>query len=231
MNTNNPFKIHTVEYESLNKFFSELKKFRVKMRLRRVVVSASISAMDSLLDFAEANKGKAIGPKMKDKLLDVFRSKALQALEKIRAKENNKENGFYSLVIYAAWDRPYDFMDSPEFVISYNGNYCLDKVNVYVGSRIGTWIPKLDGNPYENTINGCFIDCLRESKETLQQYLKQLDEFIVTEDGRVSKLIKAYIKYLTGLEEASEVLKDSFLVSGTYFGTLNSAFQSFHTVH
>lgn len=231
MNTNNPFEIRTVEYEALNKVFSELKKFKAKMRLRRVVVSASISAMDSLLDFAEANKGKAIGPKMKNKLLDVFRSKALQALEKDRAKENNEEKGFYSLVIYASWDRPYDFMNSSEFSITYNGNYCLDKENVHVGSRLGCWAPKLEGNPYENTINDCFIACLRESKETLQYYLKQLDNFIATEDVRISELIKAYIKYLTGLKEANELLKDSFSVGGTCFGTLNSAFQSFHTVH
>lgn len=231
MNTDNPFEIRTTEYESLNRFFSELKKFKAKMRLRRVVVSVSISAMDSLLDFAEANKGKAIGPKMKDKLLDAFRSRALQTLEKVRAKENDKENGFYSLVIYAHWAQPYDFMDSPEFSIHYNGNYCLDEVNAHVNSSLGSWAPKLEGNSYKNTINDCFIDCLRKSKETLQQYLKQLDKFIATENSRVSKLIKAYIKYLTGLKEVQEDLKDSFSVGGTCFGTLDNPFLSFHTVH
>lgn len=64
MNTNNPFVIRTKEYGSLQRFFSGLKKFKAKIRLRRVAASASILAMDPLIYFAEANKGKAIGPKM-----------------------------------------------------------------------------------------------------------------------------------------------------------------------
>lgn len=230
MNTNNPFVIRTKEYESLQRFFSDLKKFKAKIRLRRVAVSASILAMDPLIYFAEANKGKAIGPKMKDKLLDVFRSRISQALEEFGAKENDKEDGFYSLVIYPSWNRPYSFMDSPEFSIEYNGNYRLDREIVHVNSRLGCWAPKLDGSPYENTINDCFIDCLRESNETLQKYLKQLDEFIANEKSRASKMTKAYIKFLASVKETQEVLQD-FSVSGTFFGTLHDASLAFHTIH
>lgn len=203
-NTEPVFKPGTSEFYAHEKFLTGLEKFKRALLSRRSIISCCLPALESLTDSAKANKGQKLGPVMKEKLLDSFRAK-------VDSEMASLDNSKFRISLY--WDRPYDFMASPEFSIKFwDSGY----------SSLGSWAPKLNGKPYENTINAAFLDCIEEMKGTLKRYLKEIDTYLVNEKRETRKLIRAHINLIKSQQAMDDQLS-FFRAGGTLLGTVESA--------
>lgn len=210
MSTKNPFKPGTAEYSSQKNFLAGLKDFEKCLHYRKTALCACIPAVDALMKVAKANQGKKLGPVMIDKLINAFQDRA--ALELASLED-------YSLPrVSLYWLRPYDFMNSPEFSIDFFNSE---------RKRLGSWEPKLNGAPYENSINDSFLACIEDMKGTLVKYLTEIDEYFHTAKSESSKLITEHINLLKSTQDISEHLKESFRVGGASLGNVVSPYQLF----
>lgn len=197
------FKPGTSEFYAHEALLKGLEKFKRNLLMHRSVISVCLPALESLTDSAKANKGKKLGPVMKEKLLDSFRAKVNSEIASLDIPQ---------LRVILSWSRPYDFMDSPEFKIDFwNGGYF----------SLGSWALKLNGEPYENTINAAFLDCIEEMKGTLKRFLKEIDTYLVNEKRETRKLIRAHISLVKSQQAMDEQL-NFFRAGGTILGTVES---------
>lgn len=197
------FKPGTSEFYAHESFLKGLEKFKRNLLLRRNVISVCLPALESLTDSAKANEGKKLGAVMKEKLLDSFQAK-------VDSEMASLDNSKFRVSLY--WDRPYDFMKSPEFSIKFWSDRYLS---------LGSWAPKLNGKPYENTINAAFLDCIEEMKGALKRYLKEIDTYLVNEKRETRKLIRTHISLIKSQQAMSDQLS-FFRAGGTLLGTVES---------
>lgn len=209
MNTKNPFKPGTSEFCAQESLLESLEKFKNRMLIRRKVLCVCIPALDSLMEFAKANQGKKLGPVMTDKLLEVFRMRVKWELEFIRES---------SLTVSLYWSRPYDFMSSPEFSIDF---YSTGREN------LGSWAPKLNEKPYENSINDAFIACIENMKESLVGFLMEIENYLRKEKMESRKLIKIHINFIKSQQAMDNLLNDSFRAGGSILGAAMSPYKLF----
>lgn len=172
------------------------------------VLPLILDDLNALKQWAQSNKGKRIGPKAVEEMRNLFYH-----------RDHKLINGVQSYVVYFSYNRPYNFMDAPEFKIEVEFCFPADVGVSYLSHMLVCVDPK--ERPYENVVNDSFIAAIEDMIVRVARQLEALRKTKAKYASAERKLLAKAEKAIAALGELEESM-EPFQTGNLYMATVPS---------